>query len=199
VDILPPTQLPDPDSLRAAWLQGVETPRLALKPLSGGLEQEWLDLHEDPMVAKFVVGPALTPADCWRDLAFAIGHSVLRGFSMWAVFEKASGDFIGRVGPWMPEGWPALEIGWAIGPAGRGQGYGYECACAALSWSWTHLKVPTAIHSIHPENQASKALALKLGAKQLGTADISGDLHEVWLSDLAAFEGARRQGRAPAF
>lgn len=187
MDILPITQLPAPGSVRDAWLRGVETPRLVLRPLSAGMEADWLALHDDPLVAQFIVGAALTRADCWRDLAFAIGHAVLRGFAMWAIYEKASGRFVGRVGPWMPEGWPALEIGWALGPEGRGRGYGFESAAAALRWTGAHLKTPTVIHSIHPDNTASKSLALKLGARQLGTADISGDLHEVWLTDVAAF------------
>lgn len=187
MDNVPQITLPDPADIWPHWHGGVETERLFLRPLGNSLAAEWLALHQDEQVAKYVVGPPLTPADCWRDLAFAIGHSILRGFSMWAVYEKETGAFVGRVGPWMPAGWPSLEIGWAMGPAGRGKGYGYESVEASLAWAHAHLKVPAAIHSIHPSNEASKKLATKLGAQPLGTADISGERHEVWVSDLAAF------------
>lgn len=28
----------------------------------------------------------------------------------------ASGRFIGRIGPWRPEGWPGLEVAWTLAP-----------------------------------------------------------------------------------
>lgn len=184
MDLVASSALPDPETLWASWYSGIETPRLFLRPLNRSLVADWLALHRDPDVARFVVGPPLSDADCWRDLAFAIGHALLRGFSMWAVYEKRSGRFLGRVGPWMPEGWPGLEIGWALGPDARGKGYGIESVRAALAWSADHLNVATAIHSIHPDNAASKKLAQTLGAQLLGTADVSGELHEVWVSKL---------------
>lgn len=190
---MPEIPLPDPADIWPSWHDGLETQRLLMRPLASNLVDAWLAMHLDDKVSKFVVGPPLSPDDCWRDLAFAIGHSILRGFSMWAVFEKDSGTFLGRVGPWMPAGWPGLEIGWAFGPQGRGKGYAYESVAASLAWTHTNLKIPAAIHSIHPDNAASKKLAIKLGAEQLGTADISGERHEVWVSDLAAF--MRRQAQ----
>ena len=37
------------------------------------------------------------------------GHWVLHGFGMFVVEEKASGTFVGRVGPFYPPGWPGLR------------------------------------------------------------------------------------------
>ena len=39
-----------------------------------------------------------------------MGHWVIRGFGVWAVEEKATGDFCGIVGLWYPEGWPEREM-----------------------------------------------------------------------------------------
>ena len=33
---------------------------------------------------------------------------------MFVVEEKASGKYVGRVGPWSPPGWPGFEVGWGI-------------------------------------------------------------------------------------
>ena len=41
-----------------------------------------------------------------------IGHWELRGFGLWAVEERASGAFLGRIGCFEPEGWPGFEIGY---------------------------------------------------------------------------------------
>ena len=35
---------------------------------------------------------------------------------MFSVFEKDSGRWIGRLGPWEPHGWPGKEVGWGIVP-----------------------------------------------------------------------------------
>ena len=33
---------------------------------------------------------------------------------MFSVIEKDSGRWIGRIGPWQPEGWPGTEVGWSL-------------------------------------------------------------------------------------
>jgi hypothetical protein len=33
---------------------------------------------------------------------------------MWAVEERASGSFVGRVGLHFPDGWPDREVAWAL-------------------------------------------------------------------------------------
>ena len=43
-----------------------------------------------------------------------IGSWHATGFAMFSVIEKSSGRWVGRLGPWMPEGWPGPEVGWAI-------------------------------------------------------------------------------------
>ena len=181
--------LPEPRALFPTWLAGVETERLRLLPLGPDFADAWRALHLDASVVKYLYGPAMTAPDCWRDLAFAIGHAHLRGFSMWAVCDRQDGRFLGRVGPWMPDGWPGLEIGWAFMPDSQGQGYATEAAKAVLDWAARHLPgAATAIHSIHPDNLPSQTLAQRLGAQQLGDATISDQLYQIWVSDL----GVRR-------
>lgn len=167
------------------WLQGLETDRLRLVPPGLDLVDAWQALHTDPQVTRYIYGPPLTPTDSWRDLAFCIGHAQLRGFSMWAIVHRDSGDFLGRVGPWMPEGWPGLEIGWALDPRFQGQGYATEAARAALTWTARYLPAAaTAIHSLHPENTPSQSLAQRLGAQRLGDAMISEEAYQIWVSAL---------------
>src|SRR5437870_13492027 len=62
-------------------------------------------------------------AETWRPICLFIGHWYLRGYTLWAVEAKATGEFVGRVGPWRPEGWPDLEIGWAVDRSRWGRGY----------------------------------------------------------------------------
>eukprot|EP01031_Cornospumella_fuschlensis_P020725 gene20725-25410_t len=55
------------------------------------------------------VGGALTESMAWRQLAAITGAWSLRGFSMFSVIERDTGQWVGRIGPWMPEGWPGTE------------------------------------------------------------------------------------------
>lgn len=170
----------------AVWQRGIETERLRLVAPGPALTQAWEALHTDPQVNRYLYGPQMTAADSWRDLAFCIGHAALRGFSMWAIVCRSSGDFLGRVGPWMPEGWPGLEIGWALDPRVQGRGYATEAARAALTWTARHLPAAaSAIHSLHPDNAPSLSLAQRLGAQPLGEATISGHQYQVWVSALS--------------
>jgi len=180
-------QLRSANDIHPLWAKGVETERLLLRPLNAASEANWLALHQDPDVARYIIGPKLTGADIWRDLAFVLGHSELRGFSMWGVYEKASAQFLGRVGPWMPSGWPGLEVGWAFAAHGRGKGYATEAVRASVGWVFDTLDVPAIIHSIQPDNEASKRLALRLGAQLLGTADISDVRHDIWVTQRTGF------------
>ena len=42
------------------------------------------------------------------------GSWALNGFGMFSVIEKASGLWLGRIGPWRPDGWPGNEVGWGL-------------------------------------------------------------------------------------
>ena len=47
-------------------------------------------------------------------MATMTGAWSLCGFSMFSVTLRESGRWIGRIGPWRPEGWPGTEIGWGL-------------------------------------------------------------------------------------
>src|SRR5580692_11139014 len=97
-------------------------------------------------------GGPLSRDDAWRQMAMLIGHWELRGFGMWAVEEKATGEFVGRVGLHYPEGWPGAEIGWALARRMWGRGYAHEAARAALGVAFDSLAWTRAISLIAPEN-----------------------------------------------
>jgi RimJ/RimL family protein N-acetyltransferase len=99
----------------------------------------------------------------WRNVAMMVGHWSLRGFGQWSVVEKASGELVGRVGFWQPEGWPGTELGWLIRRDRWGRGYATEAAATALDWGWRHLTGDHVISLIQPDNQPSVRVAEKIG------------------------------------
>ena len=73
-------------------------------------------------------GRPLSRADSWRQLATCIGHWGLRGFGMWAVEERCTGRFLGRIGWQEPEGFPAFEVAYTLAKPYWGKGYAREGA-----------------------------------------------------------------------
>ena len=145
----------------------LETPRLLLRlPRAEDLDP-WAELMTDAEAARFIGGTA-PRAVTWRALMTVIGAWHAQGFAMFSVIEKSSGRWIGRLGPWMPEGWPGTEIGWAIVRDRWGRGYATEGAVAATNWAFDHLGWTEIIHSIAPDNLASQSVARKLGSRNRG-------------------------------
>jgi RimJ/RimL family protein N-acetyltransferase len=96
------------------------------------------------------------------------GAWALTGVSMFSVIEKSTGRWVGRVGPWQPLGWPGPEVGWALHPDAGGKGYAVESSAATMDYAFDVLGWPDVIHSIDPENAASKRVAQRLGSAYRG-------------------------------
>jgi RimJ/RimL family protein N-acetyltransferase len=86
------------------------------------------------------------------------------------VIEKASGRWIGRVGPWRPEGWPGAEVGWGFDRSAWGKGYATESAAATIDWAFDRLGWGDVIHCIDPDNAPSARVAERLGSARRGSA-----------------------------
>ena len=103
----------------------------------------------------------------WRGFIAMAGAWQIQGFAMFSVIEKATGQWVGRLGPWMPDGWPGTEVGWSIIRDRTGRGYASEGAIAAIDWAFATLGWDEVIHTISPENAGSRAVARKLGSRLL--------------------------------
>src|SRR5438132_1808235 len=77
----------------------LETERLLLRPFRDTDIEPYAAMCADPDVMRYVGDRGvLSRDDAWRQMAMLAGHWHLRGFGMWALEERATGVFIGRVG-----------------------------------------------------------------------------------------------------
>ena len=90
----------------------------------------------------------------------------MTGFGMFSVIEKASGLWVGRLGPWRPADWPGNEVGWGLAPAFWGKGYATEGAATAIDWAFDSRGWTEVIHTIGPQNTPSQNVARRLGSVQ---------------------------------
>jgi RimJ/RimL family protein N-acetyltransferase len=111
---------------------------------------------------------------------------MLRGYGHFAVEEKASGRFVGRLGFLYPAGWPGFEIGWTLARDCWGRGYAIEGARRALEYGFVELDQPHIISLIHPDNRASISVAERLGEKLEGETDLMGIRVQIYGIDRSA-------------
>ena len=114
--------------------------------------------------SKFVGGP-LDKRTAWNFFGTEIGHWVIRGYGMFVVTSKDSDAPLGIVGHWKPNTWPETEIGWVLfSSQSEGHGYVTEAARACVDHAWATLKWDSIVSYIDHGNQASVAVAERLGA-----------------------------------
>ena len=153
----------------------LSTPRLLLRPPDAGDFRGWCEFHADPHTMEHL-GGVQHEADAWRSFASFVGAWQLGGPCMFSVVEKASGEWIGRIGPWLPHLWPVNEVGWGIRHGFEGRGYAFEAAEMAVQYAFDKLGWDSVSHLIADENTRSQALAQRLGARPVGESQMPGSL-----------------------
>jgi RimJ/RimL family protein N-acetyltransferase len=173
----------------------IETERLLLRPWRSADIAPNTAMLSDPGTARYIVPggkPVATALEGWRNAAVMAGHWALLGFGMFAVEQKSTGTYIGRVGPLSPPGWPGFEVGWGIAPEFRGQGYALEAARAAIDWVFATFEIDEIVHCIEDTNTASQAVARRLGARKDREIDLFGKLADLWVTSRASWSGQAR-------
>jgi RimJ/RimL family protein N-acetyltransferase len=150
----------------------LETERLILRRFVETDLDAYADMCADAEVMRYLGGKLLSRSEAWRNMAMILGHWYLRGYGFWAVEKRATGEMIGRIGCWQPEGWPGLEVGWTLRRAFWGQGYAVEAAKASLNYGFSQLEESQIISLINPQNHLSRRVAQKLGAKIQGSTQL---------------------------
>jgi RimJ/RimL family protein N-acetyltransferase len=174
----------------------LETARLILRPTAEEDLDGWAGMMADPEASRFIGGVQERPT-AWRGMASMAGSWAIKGFGMFSLIEKSSGQWVGRLGPWQPEGWPGTEVGWGLHPSAMGKGYAVEGATAAIDWAFDVLGWSEVIHCIDPDNTPSQRVAERLGSRNRGPGqmpapfqhlpiDIWGQSREDWMARRAA-------------
>jgi RimJ/RimL family protein N-acetyltransferase len=156
----------------------LETPRLLLRAPELCDLDRWAELMANEASARYI-GGTQARSMVWRSLMAMRGAWHLTGVSMFSVIEKASGLWVGRIGPWQPDGWPGTEVGWSVHPEAQGKGIAYEASVLCMNYAvevlgWQHI-----IHTIEHGNVRSQQLATRLGSKHSGETQLPAPFQHV--------------------
>jgi RimJ/RimL family protein N-acetyltransferase len=172
----------------------IETARLVLRPLRLEDFEPWAAFAADEPTMRHL-GGVQSRSQAWRGFMTVAGAWSMNGYSMFSVVEKASGRWVGRLGPWMPADWPGTEVGWGVIRDCWGRGYATEGAAAAIDWAFDSLGWTEVIHTIDPANTASQNVARRLGAQLLRQDRLPPPYHEtpidVWGQSREAWRARR--------
>ena len=151
----------------------IETERLLLRQ---PIPDDWSGARQFLTCAETMryLGGAQHEADAWRTFASWIGVWQLTDAAMFAVVDKDSGQWIGRVGPWYPLHWPVREVGWGLHRDWWGRGLALEAARASIRHAYDALDWDSVSHLIDDRNVASQHLAEKLGSQPVGRVEMPG-------------------------
>ena len=153
------------------------TERLMLRVPEESDLDGFAEMTADAETMRFIGGAGGRP-QAWRLLCVLRGAWDIKGFSMFSVIERATGEWVGRLGPWEPEGWPGKEVGWGVHPKFAGRGYAFEATVAAMDYAFDVLGWDDVIHTIDPANTRSIRLAERLGSYNQGPTRLPEPFHE---------------------
>ena len=153
----------------------LETARLRLRQFSEADLDAYAVMCADPDVMRYLgTGVTMNRGETWRAIAGMLGHWQLRGYGMWALESRQTGELVGRAGFINPEGWPGFELGWVLGKAHWGKGYATEAAREAQRYAYEVLKRDRFISLIRHANTPSIKVAERLGSKLAGEVELMG-------------------------
>jgi RimJ/RimL family protein N-acetyltransferase len=112
----------------------VTTERLSLLPPSREHLPELIRLKADERVFGLMLHGVRSPERTREELEDDIEFWTVRGYGIWSVFERATGDFLGIAGLMERPDGRGVALRFALWPECRGQGYAREAARAALEF-----------------------------------------------------------------
>jgi ribosomal-protein-alanine N-acetyltransferase len=149
------------------------TQRLVLRPFTDDDRAPFAALSADPVVMEHFAAPLSRAAsDAFVDRVQATWRT--RGWGLWALERRDSGEFIGYTGLWpVSDDVPVdaeVEVGWRLAAAHWGHGFATEAARVALSVA-VELALPEVVSFTAVANLRSQAVMRRLGMTPAGEFD----------------------------
>lgn len=148
----------------------IDTPRLSIRLPEDDDAEPYLRIHLDPDVTRWLAGGMPQSVD--EELERIERRRRLcdeRGFTMWAVEEKETGELVGAAGLFPVEGkGPDVEVAYHFAKDRWGRGYATEAAKACIAYGFDEAGLDRIVGLVVPENAASARVLEKSGMAFVG-------------------------------
>ena len=145
----------------------LKTPRCICRAFTEADAEALYKLHSTHEVGSITIDGVQNSEQAYKELQHFITHQQAHGYSLWMVFEKATGRFIGRAGfeyrQIHPDYPPQMEIRYAFFPEAWGKGYATELGQACMDWAWETVKPQMIVATASPVNAPSHRVLEKIG------------------------------------
>jgi len=108
-------------------------------------------------------GQPITRTECDRWIEVTLNNYRTRGYGMFVLLDRGSGDVVGFCGLVHPDGQAEAEIKYALHRSFWGQGLATEAAAALIAYAADTLGIDYVIATVAPENRASRRVLMKAG------------------------------------
>ena len=147
-------------------IEPIETPRLRLRPFATDLSDldALYEIQSDPEHMRFYPHPfSREESRAWIERS--LERQDRDGFSLWAIEDRQTDEFLGNCGPvaQLVDGAEEIELGWSVTPKRARQGIATEAATAWRDRCLGPLGMEQVISLIRPENTPSRRVAEKIG------------------------------------
>jgi RimJ/RimL family protein N-acetyltransferase len=151
----------------------LETTHLLLRPWQEDDLDPLIHLLAKPEVAHYIRldGQVFTGEDCAEIHQRIMRSWHKQGLGPWAVIDKSTGSWIGKLGLMYQEDWPGpdkFEVDYELDPAWWGRGLATEGTQAALRYGFTEHALPRIIGATVAEHVASRRVMEKCGLSYQG-------------------------------
>jgi RimJ/RimL family protein N-acetyltransferase len=142
----------------------LHTERLVIRPFVAADDAAMAPIYDDPAVMRHITGGG----DPRSWVAGYIRDQRTRGYTFWAVVERATGELIGEAGLVPYEHGPRLELGYLLRRDRWGLGLATEAARAVLGAAFAGLGAREVMAVVDEGNDASLNVLRKLGFSEVG-------------------------------
>jgi RimJ/RimL family protein N-acetyltransferase len=169
-------------------LPEIETRRLRLRPMTPGDLSSLARMFADPEVMRYLpTGESQSVEETEIELNYMVDHWQQRGFGVWAVTLKDTGEFAGYCGLQYlheePGGVSAealrdgtdVEVVAGLAKPYWKRGIAPEATRAALRYGFETFRLARIVAAIHPDNDGSRHILQSMGMQFDGTIRYYGD------------------------
>jgi len=152
----------------------LETQRLVIRTLEPKDADAWLAMVTDPEVRRYLPAGPIPTIDTFQS-SLTRRHELERerGFAVWAVDLKETGEFVGQCGLYPAEGkGPEIEIAYHYSRSAWKKGYATEAAISVLGYGLGAGGLDRVVGFVMPANVGSSRVLEKTGMRFEGLVHV---------------------------